>query len=192
MHLTKWTTTTLVLVTEATLAASSALVYLPSFKRHDDLNDIMMKRASELYEGDLERRSPQSGTLSLSNPDVEQNATTLSACSNALSSYTNVSNSAGMAVCYNILDWHASMGGLFQADLRLFQVSPATDDFANIPVSGITVNLAYPNSTQYSTLTNVRRTISSLERRDNGTSQIQQFSLQGSFKMPINVKRLNT
>lgn len=189
MHFTRWAVTTTILVAEASLAASSALLYMPSFRKHDSLDDLM-KRASDLYEGDLERRSPQGGDLSLSAPNVEQNTSTLTACSTALSGRT-VSNEVGMAACYNILDWHANMGGMFQADLRLFQLSPATGAFASIPMNAITVNLVYPNSTQFSTLMNVKRSTTSLQRRDNGTNEIQQFSLQGSFKIQIDQSKLN-
>lgn len=195
MIFSRWAIATIVLVTEATLATSSALLYLPSFKRYNhDLSDVM-QRASEHFEGELERRSPepQSGSLSLSSPSVVQNATTLTACTTALSTHTNVSNDAGLAACYNILDWHSTMGGMFQADLRLFQISPATGSFIDVPMNAITVDLTYPNSTQYSALTNVKRTVSSLQRRDSqNITQIQQFSLQGSFKQPIDINRLNT
>jgi len=191
MNVIHWAITLTLLVCEASLAASSALVYTPSIKKYDNLDDIM-KRTSAVYEGDLERRSSQGSGLSLSSSDVAQNASTLTACSTALARHNTVGNEAGMAACYNILNWQANMGGMFQADLRLYQMGPATGAFVNVPMNAITVSLVYPNSTQYSTLMNAKRSTDSLLPRDNATTEIQQFSLQGSFKMQIDLSRLNT
>lgn len=195
MRISTWTLTAAMLLVEANLAVSSALLHMPSMRRQNHRNDIMA-RSLISYESDLERRSPQSlsngGDLTLASPDVESNNNTLQACTTALGNLTNIANSAGFAACYNILDWHANMGGMFQADLRLFQVSQPTGDFANVSMNAIGVELSYPNSTQYSVLMNSRRTKRSLQTRQTGPVQIQQFSIVGNFKMSLNLNKLNT
>ena len=163
---------------------------MPSLQRRDF--DDIVQRSSEYYQGSLENRSPQTtsdrGNLSLGAPDVERNASTTEACMQGMQNMGNVSNAAGFTACYNILDWHENMGGMFQADLRIFQYSQATGQFANIPTNYVNVQLTYPNSTQFSILMNSKR---SLERRQNGIIEIQQYSLVGNFKMQLDFKKLN-
>lgn len=163
-------------------------------KRHT-LDDDLMLRSSRHYEGSLERRSPQddsgNGDLSLSTPDVEQNVSTSDACINGMQGMTSVTNAVGFAACYNILDWHQNMGGMFQADLRLFKFSNPTDEFASVPMNDITVNLIYPNSTQFSIFMNNKRSLRSLQSRQDGPVEIQQYSLVGNFKMQLDFKKLN-
>lgn len=184
------------LLLEATLAVSSALLHIPAYRRHDDMSDLV-RRASEYYEGDLERRSPQSsspdGNLSLSTPTVERNASTLQACVTGMQNMKAVSNVAGFAACYNVLDWHANMNGMFQADLRLFQFANATGQFADVPMSAITVQLDYPNSTQFSILMNAKRDTAALGKRQatSNFTQIQQYSLVGNFQMQLDLKKIN-
>lgn len=182
------------LIVEARLVASLALLHIPAMRRHDSVNDLM-ERSSKYYEGDLERRSPQStsvdGDLSLSAPDVERNVSTLAACTSGLERISNVTNDAGFAACYNVLDWHENMGGMFQADLRLFKFSAPTGQLANVATESMSVQLVYPNSTQFSILMNARRARRSLQERQNGPVQIQQYSLVGNFKIQMDLKKLN-
>lgn len=80
------------------------------------------------------------------NPDRSLNFTAWSeavnpACAQALGALRQATNPSGACVCYNLIaldmdDWR------FEADLRLFEVSPSRGDFAGIPVEamGVTVN----------------------------------------------------
>lgn len=194
MWLSAWALTTTLLLSGAQLATSSALIHIPSLGRRDEWTESI-SRALKSYEGELERRSPSNsspgGDLSLSAPDVEKNATTLDACTSAMQRMTSVSNEPGFAACYNVLDWNPNVGNMFQADLRLFQFSNATGEFANIPMNGITIHLDYPNSTQFSILTNAKRSLNYLNQRQIAPTEIQQYSLVGNFKMSIDFKKLN-
>jgi len=198
MLLTRWLLMTAMLVAEASVVASSALSHIPSRRRREDLN-VLMQRASKHYEGDLERRSPQqsstNGDLSLSTPAVERNISTQAACMNSMQGLlSGVTNEAGFAACYNILDWQENINGMFQADLRLYQASAATGQFIDVPMSAITVQLNYPNSTQFSILMNSKRSIASLRRRQDQVqpTEIQQYSLVGNFKIQLDTKKLNS
>lgn len=193
MWFSTWAFTTALLLIEAKLVTSSALLHMPSFGKRNALDSLAWE-ASKRFEGDLERRSPQTtstnGGLTLSTPGVDMNTTILSACTTAMQNMTSVSNEPGLAACYNILDWKENMGGIFQADLRLFQFQNATGQFTNVPNSAITLNLNYPNSTQYSS-PNTKRSLHYLWRRQSGPAQIQQYSLAGNFKMSLNTGKLN-
>lgn len=195
MRISAWALTAGVLLAEASLVASSAILHMPSMRRQHRRHE-MMARSLTSYESELERRSPQSlssgGDLTLASPDVDSNNITLQACTAGLQNLTSVLNEAGFAACYNILDWHEDMGGMFQADLRLFRLSPATGAFANVTMDNIGVQLSYANSTQYSVLMNSKRTKRSLAARQAGPVQIQQFSIVGNMKMQLNLKKLNT
>ncbi|KAF3766693.1 hypothetical protein M406DRAFT_232498, partial [Cryphonectria parasitica EP155] len=64
------------------------------------------------------------------------------ACQTALSKLTVASNPSGTCACYNLpaLD---TQTGAFEADLRLYQISPATGDFAGIPANQVQVSMSY-------------------------------------------------
>ncbi|KAK5958475.1 hypothetical protein OHC33_000318 [Knufia fluminis] len=157
-----------------------------------------MRRASDHYEGDLERRSlqqsPTNGNLTLSAPDVERNVSTQEACTNSIRGLSSVTNEAGFVACYNVLDWHQNMSGMFQADLRLYQFSEPNGQFADVAMNAITIQLNYPNSTQYSILMNSKRSLGSLQQRQDqsGPTEIQQYSLVGNFKIQLDTKKLNS
>lgn len=197
MRFVRWALTTAMLVAEASFVTSSALLHIPSLRRHHDFTELM-HRASKQYEGSLERRSPQqtsnNGDLSLSAPDVERNVSTLEACTNSVQGLSGVTNEAGFAACYNVLDWNQNMGGMFQADLRLYQFSAPSGQFADVPMNAITVQLNYPNSTQFSILMNSKRSLASLQRRQDqsGPTEIQQYSLVGNFKIQLDTNKLNS
>lgn len=74
-------------------------------------------------------------------------ASTSVACTTQLQKLNGVaSNSAGMAVCYN-LPFLDNSTGLFQADLRLYQISAPSGNFAGVPAQDVTVGLQYFGAT---------------------------------------------
>jgi len=74
---------------------------------------------------------------------TQWDAQTTVACTMALSSLNGqASNPSGMAVCYN-LPFLDNSTGVFQADLRLFVISPPSGAFANIPNQNVQIGLSY-------------------------------------------------
>lgn len=74
-------------------------------------------------------------------------ASTSIACTTELQKLNGkASNPAGMSVCYN-LPFLDNSTGLFQADLRLYQIAPASGDFAGVPAQDVTVGLQYFGAT---------------------------------------------
>jgi hypothetical protein len=90
-------------------------------------------------ESDIDRRQ-STGTTS---DPTTWNQQTSAACSSAMSSLNGVaSNPAGISSCYNI-PYLDNATGIFEADLRLFTISPPTGAFAGIPPQNVTVGLQY-------------------------------------------------
>jgi hypothetical protein len=78
---------------------------------------------------------------------TQWDADTMAACTNTLEALNGVaSNPSGMAVCYN-LPFLDNTTGVFQADLRLFTISPPTGAFANISSANVQVGLSYIGAT---------------------------------------------
>ncbi|KAJ2903798.1 hypothetical protein MKZ38_009364 [Zalerion maritima] len=70
------------------------------------------------------------------------NEVTNAACIQALSGLTQATNPSGTCVCYNLpaIDTNT---GVFQADLRLYKISDARDQFVGIPAENIQVGVSY-------------------------------------------------
>ncbi|KAL9116803.1 MAG: hypothetical protein Q9187_006668 [Circinaria calcarea] len=73
--------------------------------------------------------------------------TTNLACLKALGTPNDqASNPSGITVCYNVLSFDNSTGA-FQADLQLYQISPASGDWAVLQEQGMDLKLSYPSTT---------------------------------------------
>ncbi|KAK4643998.1 hypothetical protein QC761_300840 [Podospora bellae-mahoneyi] len=64
------------------------------------------------------------------------------ACRDSLETLNVASNPSGACICYNLPVLN-NVTGTFEADLRLFQISPPTGDFQGIPQEQINVALSY-------------------------------------------------
>ena len=144
----------------------------------------MMRREAHDIMGKLERRQSSSGSLPSSSGDM--NATISSACINTISQITTISNEAGMSACYNILQADVK-SGVFQADLRLYQIAQPSGSFSGVASGEMLVNLIYPPSTSFNLL--MKR---SLTKRQSGLSELQQYSLQGTIANTMDMTKLNT
>ena len=75
------------------------------------------------------------------------NNQTEAACINAITGLNSIAtNPAGIAVCYNI-PYLSNTTGAFQAELRLYQISPATADWASLNRDGVSFSLTYSDAT---------------------------------------------
>ena len=74
------------------------------------------------------------------------NEETNSACTDALSKLDVATNPSGNSVCYNIAAIDTNTGA-FLADLRLYKVSDARDQFADIAPERMQVGVAYHGAT---------------------------------------------
>ncbi|AEO67258.1 uncharacterized protein THITE_2116160 [Thermothielavioides terrestris NRRL 8126] len=91
------------------------------------------------------RQTMNSGTPLKSDGSIDLNAWNTqvnAACQDSLRSLHTASNPSGTCVCYN-LPLLNNETGAFEADLRLFQLSPPTGDFQGIPQDQIQVELSY-------------------------------------------------
>lgn len=110
--------------------------------RRDETEQQMRRYVDSIVEP-IERRQATTTTTNVTQWDAQ----TMAACTTALEALNgNASNPSGMAACYN-LPYLDNSTGVFQADLRLFTISAATGDFANIPTQNVMVGLSYVGAT---------------------------------------------
>ena len=159
----------------------------PMRRRREHLEDLK-RTGMDTVEDNLLRRELQSSAGSTVAETSGINDTIASACINALSKSSNVSNPAGMGACYNILEWDNSTAA-FQADLRFYQMAQPSGDFAQISLNDITIGLGYPSSTQFNTL--VKRKKRDLETRQSSMDEVQQYSLFGTIQKSFDLSKLN-
>ncbi|KAF1992213.1 hypothetical protein K402DRAFT_321232 [Aulographum hederae CBS 113979] len=87
------------------------------------------------------------------------NTQTETACTNALANLKGVaSNPSGLAVCYN-LPYFDMSSGVFEAELRMFNVSPPTNEWTGVQPREISVTLSYLGAT-------VQRMVAPIAKRE--------------------------
>lgn len=120
---------------------SSALLQrdvIGSFRNGGSVGEVMRRYADSAVEGNIERRQSSTPTN-----NTQWDTQTTAACMSALMNLNGVAtNPSGMSVCYN-LPYLDNSTGVFQADLRLYMISPPTGDFAGIPPQNVQVSLQY-------------------------------------------------
>ncbi|KFY51455.1 hypothetical protein V496_08835 [Pseudogymnoascus sp. VKM F-4515 (FW-2607)] len=76
-------------------------------------------------------------------PPANWNASTMEACTTALVMLRGLANSpSGMSMCYN-LPFLDNSTGVFQADLRLFSIGPATGAFAGVAPADVSIDVRF-------------------------------------------------
>ncbi|KAJ9614226.1 hypothetical protein H2200_002362 [Cladophialophora chaetospira] len=187
MHFTSIVATALLLLAEADIISAKAIVHLPNaIRRRNHLQDGMKRDVDRIL-----RRAPQmssNGNLSVSTPNANLNQTISDACILNLNKLTAVDNAAGMASCYNIIQYDQKAGA-FEADLRLYQMFTPTGKFANVPVNDVMISLTYPASTTFQSLTKRRKR--DVEVRQSSAVEVQQYTLFGTFESNLDLSKLN-
>lgn len=131
----------------------------------------------------LAKRQSSSSSLNLTSTGTlnmtQWNTDTTNLCMQALSQLTQASNPSGTAICYNLPSLDTNTGA-FMADLRLFQVSSPSGDFANIPPEKIEVGLSYRGASVSPISTNVTKR--GLDPRDTTTpKELQSYMFVGQI-----------
>jgi hypothetical protein len=158
-------TTFALLATSASIAVSAGSLYnVRDILRSDGGLEVNLRRGvDEILDNIVRRQDASSPTSTASAPELSVtppasgdaskiNITawdekTSEACMTALSGFGGTAtNPAGMAICYN-LPFLDNSTGVFQADLRLYQIAAPTGDFAGIPSQNIHLGLSYLGAT---------------------------------------------
>ncbi|KAL8961394.1 MAG: hypothetical protein Q9193_002045 [Seirophora villosa] len=72
---------------------------------------------------------------------------TAAACMESLSALNGKpSNPSGLAACYNLQSWNKGTG-IFEADLQLYRIAPATGDWVTLMTQAVSVGLSYSGAT---------------------------------------------
>lgn len=116
------------------------------------------------------------------------NQTIATACVDALGRLTSVDNPAGLAACYNIMQYDPKQNA-FEADLRLYQMFQPSGSFQDVAVNNIMISLTYPASTMFQSLTKRRKR--DVVERQSSMTEVQQYSLFGTFESNLDLGKLN-
>ncbi|KAL9622817.1 MAG: hypothetical protein Q9160_002936 [Pyrenula sp. 1 TL-2023] len=171
-------------------------------RRHAHLDEIMRREATEVLTAELFPREafPQdsapsaspgaSNNINFNTP--EWNSSTYTGCTQALGTVTKTSNPLGMLGCYNIpfLDRKT---GVFEADLRLYQISPPTGAFTGVATRDIAIGLLYPAASVSSSTNSVKRSIHDplvIRQNGNAMAELQQFQFIGQINKTLTLNKL--
>lgn len=102
-------------------------------KRHPTLHTVVKRQSSNSGV----KLNPD-GTINMAAWEIAANT----ACTRALSQLAKSTNPSGHCICYNLPALN-NQTGEFEADLRLYQLSQPTGDFAGIPPERVMVELSY-------------------------------------------------
>ncbi|RMZ90420.1 hypothetical protein DV736_g2356, partial [Chaetothyriales sp. CBS 134916] len=171
----------IVALSELVVASAGATLHVPRDLGIDGLGTMAPEGVMQW----IQRRQSSTGTLPSSQGNM--NTTIADACITTLGNITDISNEAGMAACYNILQ-HDVGQGTFQADLRLYQIQQPTGPFSGVAVNQMLVNLVYPSST---TFTLLKKRSLTTRASDSSMGELQQYSLAGTFTNTVDATKLN-
>ncbi|KAL8899014.1 MAG: hypothetical protein Q9207_006410 [Kuettlingeria erythrocarpa] len=91
-------------------------------------------------------------------------AKTAAACMNSLAALNGkASNPSGLAACYNIASWNSTTG-IFEADLQLYRIAAAREDWVTLMTQAVNVGLSYSGATVAPTGENRKRSQESPSR----------------------------
>jgi hypothetical protein len=195
--------TSLALSLACELTSAKSLLHGPRSlqRRYEPLEEHVRREAFEVMDAQLNPRqevshnsAPTPSTSSSSGPpanlnDPTTNMTIATACLEAFMDITNVSNAAGWAACYNVL-YLNNQTGIFEADLRLYQVSPPTGSFAGIQNSNIHLALNYPEAAISATSQQAKRSELATRQSNSTMSQLQQYSFVGQIDKRLTLTQL--
>lgn len=178
------------------LVLTAAFAFAPALAGKTILTsqDVLTRPYNSLVsDGDLVRRqddqvdsgnSDGGNGISLETWEAETNA----ACQSTLSALTRVSSPSGMSVCFNIPSL-STENGTFEADLRLYRVSPPRGSWADVDPRDVNVNVAFANARvnsvaerEISGMGLVGDLVTRQENSDNSTNlpeQVQSYMLIG-------------
>ena len=202
MHLPALALLGLLLATEAPLVAAQHLLRFSSIlrPRHDTLEQAFHRGAIHSVQPELRSRQAEPREVAhneINSPepvsihfnDANINSTTAGACLGALSSITSVTDAAGMAACYNVL-YLNNVTGVFEADLRLYQISQPAGSFTGVQATDVSVGLLYPKAA-VSIMTNKAKRGDQIERQSAGEmNELQQYSFIGQIDKTLTLTKL--
>jgi hypothetical protein len=185
------------------LTSATSLLHAPRslHLRHEHLEERIRREAFEIIDTQLHRRqeasqsaaaaapsaSSSSGIPNLNDPNTNIAITT--ACYDAFANITKVSNAAGWAACYNIL-YLNNQTGIFEADLRLYQVSQPSGTFAGIQPANIHLALSYPEAAISATNQQAERRDLTPRQSSNTMNELQQYSFVGQINKRLILTQL--
>lgn len=125
--------------------------------RSDGIEDRLRRHALEMLEGLEKRQDTTSTSTTVRSSDASNlnlntwDVVTAQACGNALAALNGqASNPSGVAVCYN-LPFLDNSTGVFQAELRMYNISAPIDPWVGVTSADISMTLSYLGATVQTT-----------------------------------------
>jgi hypothetical protein len=174
------------LFSEGTMAGSRAIRML-GIEGSDAVRKDMDKQARDSVQ-ELDRRQSSSETIQ-SGASGDGNSSIAAACMNTLSGITAITNEAGLAACYNIMEMNTNDKS-FTADLRLYLLGQPTGAFTQVQPDNLMVGVTYPSSTVFTTM-NTKRSLRVKRQSSTNMTEIQQYTLMGRIDSTIDLEKLN-
>jgi hypothetical protein len=176
--------TALLVLCELSSTSAKAISHVPRYLSEYGVEAMLDREARDIMRR-MERRQDSAGQLTPVGGNM--NETISSACVGTLSQITTITNDAGMAACYNILQADKNTG-IFQADIRLYQIQPPSGQFIGVASNQMLANLVFPSSTTFNVL--MKRKLG--KRQSSSMSELQQYSLQGNIAASMDMSKLNS
>jgi len=169
--------------------------------RHESLEDVVRREALDFMDAKLHVReelvpratstasAPTASGIPTDLEDSKNQAAIAMACTSVLSNITTVTNEAGMAACYNILFLNNETG-VFEADLRLYQISQPSGKFAGIQSSDFHPQANYPDATSTTVNSKMKRDDGAATQSNNAVMELQQYTLVGQVHKSLTLTKI--
>jgi hypothetical protein len=118
------------------------------------------------------------------------NASATQGCLGALSSLTRVVNPSGLAACFNIpfLD---NATGVFEADIRLYQVTPPKNEFSKITPTDYMLQVQIPQASLSDPRPFTSNHLGDTAQGGSGMKMLQEFQHVGQIHSGLMVSMLS-
>lgn len=175
-----------VLFSEGTMAGSRVIRMLGVEGGYAVRRDMDKQVRDSIKE--LDRRQSNADTIQSGASD-DSNSSIATACMDTLSGITAITNDAGLAACYNILNMDANDKS-FTADLRLYTAADRKGAFTDVQTDNLMIGVTYPSSTVFTT-TSTQRPAKVKRQTISNMTEIQQYTLMGQIDRNIDLQKLN-
>ncbi|KAJ9276667.1 hypothetical protein DTO021D3_6427 [Paecilomyces variotii] len=135
-------------------------------------------------------RADNAGAAAASNfNETAFNATAVKACDSALSAMKSAVNPSGIVACYNI-PFYDNTTGVFQTDLRLYQMNQPVDEFAGTKPTQYSMQITIPEATLSSPKSMISGPIQSKTSGGQTIQMLQGFTSVGQLNDKLSTEKL--
>ncbi|KAJ9295379.1 hypothetical protein DTO271G3_6202 [Paecilomyces variotii] len=160
--------------------------------------ELFQEKRAALSEDDrsgvnIVSRANEAGAAAASNfNEAAFNATAVKACDSVLSTMKSAVNPSGIVACYNI-PFYDNTTGVFQTDLRLYQMNQPVDEFAGTKPTEYSMQMTIPEATLSSPKSMISGgPIQTNTSNGQAVQMLQGFTSVGQLSDLLSLKKLTT